>query len=353
MSETRCIFVGSDQSRMVANRHSDDCASEDCRGCQVCIDPHCVLDGRTHLDDTHPMTCPECVGAVREDLIEIRDLCTHLRERALTGSNTHGRRFASMRLPGGDPLVLVAPVSEGSEDQRKRWETTTDDDRGHLASLELPSDPESPALTLGTWEDDWRKLIGHEAGPRFDYAKSVGYLLGQLTWAAQRHLAFDEFARDMRRVRRHLEDKLADGERAEVTRTPCLNCGTRLIKVYADKAKDDHHKCPQCRRTHDDGEVARSKALVARSEDADAWILLTDAARSIDRTVHTLRTWVAAGKVRVDREYIEGVGGVMTRVYVWWPDVRHADMASGRRSRSVSPASDIVGSVRTSAARLA
>ena len=110
--------------------------------------------------------------------------------------------------------------------------------------------------------------------------------------------------------------------------------GSRLVKVFGHWESEDHHACPQCRRKHDDGEFARAKTLAMRSEGADTWILLTDDARSIDRTAHTLRTWVAAGKVRVDREYIEGVGGVMTRVYVWWPDVRHVDASSGRRNRT-------------------
>lgn len=346
---TICRFVAADQPRILPGRHEPDCEG-DCDGCQPCLEGHCWLDGKTHLDVVHPRTCPECVGAVRDDMIEIRDLCTHLRERAFSGSDGNGRRFAAMRLPGGDPLVLVSPVSEASADVLLRWsriceehpsgcpveahEPVDETAHGHLQSLNLTSDPEPPALTLGTWEDDWRKLLSHEAGPRFDYARSIDYLLGQLTWAGQRHDAFDEFARDMRRIRRRLEEALVDGERTEATRVPCTNCGARLVKVYGRWESDDNHACPRCRREYDDHEFARAKTLAARSEGSDTWILLADAARSIDRSIHTVRTWVNTGRVEADREFIEGAGGVMTRVYVWWPDVRHADTESSRRVRS-------------------
>lgn len=358
---TDCVWIAADQPRMLRNRHDDDCESDDCRGCRPCTDAHCGMDGRTHLDVSHPLHCPECVGSVRDDLTEIGDLCTHLRERAYTGADAQGRRFASMRLPGGDPAALHGPVSDGSADQRLRWvpvfdpehpdadengfRAASEHDNGHHGSLELPGDPEPPALTLGTWEDAWRKWLGHDSGPRFDYAKSVAYLMRHLTMMAQvldKTTAvglefapdFGEFARDIRRLRRHLEDKLADGDRAEVTRVPCLECGARLVKVYGRWESDDHHVCPRCRRRHDDGEFARAKHQAMLSDGAEAWIPLTDAARSIGRSVHTVRTWVNTGKVQAEREVIEGDGGVMTRVDVWWPDVRHADIASSRRNRS-------------------
>jgi hypothetical protein len=71
----RCHFDRTLDDR-VLREHREDCTSPDThRGCAPCTAPHCGICDREHLDNTHPATCPDCLGKVRDDLTDIQADC--------------------------------------------------------------------------------------------------------------------------------------------------------------------------------------------------------------------------------------------------------------------------------------
>lgn len=283
-----------------------------------CADPdctarHCVVCRREHTTDAHPQTCPACVGVVRKRLQRIADLHHYGRLRTEAWSHPDDP------IPGGTAMVLLGPVSPGDFA-----------DYGEVDDNRYGGVP--PLLTLATWEDDWRRWSGQPAGPLATIANAVDYLDANLTRMAQQVTPkvdadgdeewppdFTEFARDVTAALARLEDVLAEGERAQESKTPCLDCGARLVKRYGTRAADDRWVCPRCRRRYDDDEFVRAQAQQLASSGADRFVRLTDAISASPRPEHTLRTWLRRGLVSA---YCD----LSTRhVWVWWPDVRTLD----------------------------
>jgi len=239
--------------RALPGRHADDCPG-DCSGCQPCTARHCVVCVRGHCDDTTPQTCAECVGLIRDHLAAIVDL----EERRIIGIHL-GHAYGDGRLNagpvGGDAMVMGA-------DGRYL-------PAGRRGPDEMASDPPLPLLTLATWEDDWRIELGHGGGPRATVWRCVDYLSGHLTMMAQRHLAFDEFAADLARVRGRLEAVLRDGDREDHADVSCFECGGRLVRRVGPRGADDHWTCGRCRRRYTDPEyhlAVRAKLEAIREE---------------------------------------------------------------------------------------
>lgn len=72
--QPKCKWDGGEQPRILPQRHRDECRDEACSGCLPCSGPHCVVCGVEHSTGA----CAGCVGAVREDLGEIRRLSADL-----------------------------------------------------------------------------------------------------------------------------------------------------------------------------------------------------------------------------------------------------------------------------------
>lgn len=236
---TDCMWRGTENPRAIRNHHDDDCDDEKCRGCQDCTEPHCLVCGIEHKLGV----CPECVGAAREDLWELRRLMSRvtneMHEQAKVSK--HG---VLEGMPGGELMFLAGPVADiNYHAGRMTVALHRGDDH---AGDEHDSDGEHPNLTLTWWEEKWRTLRGRSATSTVDFG-NVTYLDDMLTWAGDNEPHFPEFARDLRQAVTRVEDALLEGIRQDVG-ARCLRCGARQIKKFgAIESKDEWH-CPRCKQ---------------------------------------------------------------------------------------------------------
>jgi len=265
-----CRWVSLDQPRAVIGRHLEDCEDEHCRGCQPCTDVHCRVCSMAHADGT----CGECLAETREALHEIARMCGALPEEV------------EARGTEGEAMFLLGPVADPEA-------------RGHLeasvAAGRVPADylaeaigETHPVWILGTWDMCWRDALDHDTAELVTIAGAVDYLDRTMTYMAGfEYLPFEDFARDLRRCRAHLEAVLHDGEQRD-RGAPCMTCGTPLERTWGHDEKADGWKCPRCNRTSTEAQYRFAVAHLHR-EEADE---LTD--RDME-----IRTGVRAGTVRV------------------------------------------------------
>lgn len=336
----------------VTREHRDDCTNPaDHQGCAPCTAPHCVLCSRRHLDNDHPLTCDECIGAVRTDLDEIRWLARHLRWQAARAGRD-GRLLAAAPIPGGDAMVVLA--RSGVEEVRtfRGW-TADHHDQDHRAK-----DPTPLLLPLVAWEEVWRTHLGHQlrTAQRAPVTAITQYLASHLTRIAQDLDAPDwqGFADAMAILRRQLEGVLHDEQEPE-RGVSCFECGDQLVRRFGNpkpcrhvgdarragvtvahwvyllstypELKDDHTQCrdqggianPEagqswecqgCRKHYDHGEYAHAvrRDLLEGGPDGDGWTHITMAAEAA-----TMMTSVTFGPERVRRWMDRGRVSAMCR----------------------------------------
>lgn len=313
-------FKGSD-GHVLRHRHLDTCGSpQECHGCVPCPELHCLTCKREHAE----VTCPTCIAAARIDLGSVVHLTERLADEAL-----NGQRSLRDNLPGGDALVLQAPAAT---------------ERGRLAQLlhralfgldvshtqdESRADPTPPLAVLLHWEDRWRKAADQPTDLAPSMARSADYLDRHMHEAA-RDVSFVPFAKALAALVRQLEDVLSDGVRPERTRVPCWECGTRLVKVYADAAHQDHWLCPRCGERYDKGRYDRATHDHLHSQGAERFVYIADAAAAIGRPEQTVRTWIRKGIVTTSRDKKNG------RLVAWWPDIREAHVTTATRKRKAA-----------------
>jgi hypothetical protein len=279
-------------------------------GCLPCAETHCIICGRAHAR----AACTDCLNAAREDLRAIADLCHALPAEAVEKGVL------------SEAMMLLGPVSD-PEAWRNRA-TSAMVGRIDDAYLEDCRDELHPTWILGTWEQIWRDFLDHQTRAPFTLAAGYAYLDMQIAYMAdQVEPAFDEFARELRACRGHLEDVLRDGTREERSQVPCVECETRLIKVYGDKESEDRWSCPRCRRTYSDEEHARAQHFHLEHERADRFVKVSEALGMIDRPEQTLRTWMANGKITLETDLKS------KSILVWWPDVREMHRNTPTRKR--------------------
>lgn len=296
--------TGNQGVRVLRNRHHNQCPGDDCPGCLPCTEPHCLTCKTTHAEHT----CPGCLAMARTNMDLTALLYDRLRAEAQQGRqalHTHNG------VPGGEALVLLAPGN-----YRARGERQPD---------EMPNDHNPPRVVLAHWAAWWQAHTGKrvDATTMHDLHS---YLNGQLHRLAQ-HPAFPTLARDLARTVHHLEDVLHAGDRPEISKVPCWECGARLEKRYADTAARDYWQCPRCGERYDRGRYDRAKHDHLASKGAERYVLLADAGAAVGRSMRTVQTWARTGKVSTRRDPVSG------RVYVWWPDVRAQHQAAGTRRR--------------------
>ncbi len=231
---------------------------------EPCPQRHCCVCSRGHCDDTTPQTCAECVGVVRENLTAIVDMHDRLEDEAV---HTHADGRLNTGPLGGDAMVMLSP---GSDARARVWARERGDDVSH-AGDEVWSDPVPPLLLLATHEDDWRQILGHQPGPTATVWRCVDYLGTHLTLMAQKHPAFDEFARDLAQLRGRLEAVLHDGNREDQADVSCFECAGSLVRRITDRGADDHWTCRRCRRRYTDPEyhlAVRAKLEAIREQEA-------------------------------------------------------------------------------------
>ena len=208
-----CRFVSTTDPRVISGRHQDPCACDGEIGCLRCTELHCCVCQRVHVDRN---TCPACLEAARSDLRAIGDLCLGLpAEAAQKGVQSEA---AMLHGPSADP---------------EAWRNTATSamvGRIDASYLEDCRDEMHPLWVLGTWEQIWRDHLDHYSEAPITVASSAAYLDMQIGYMADLpEPAFDEFARELRGCRAHLENVIRDGVRDEQG-VPCNDCGNTLTR---------------------------------------------------------------------------------------------------------------------------
>jgi hypothetical protein len=375
-SPPRCHF-DRDLGERVTREHRDDCDHpQEHRGCAPCTAPHCILCGREHADNDHPLTCSACIGVVRDDLDDIRWLARQVPAQAAFAGGD-GRLAAAAPIPGGDAMVFMGPSVDAELVLTSR---SYDDDHRR-------GDPVPPLAVLAHWEDQWRTWLDHTAGRRASLNASARYLADQLTYMAQQTAGpdFPEFARAVRQVRVSLERVLHD-EREPERGVECFECGERLVRRFRParpcrhieeasrrgvapsqwlyllstypELEDSHDdctqqggiddpdpgmswECPGCRKQYTAGEyvTAVRRDLLDTDQGGLGWTDIEMAANAAstlaDRTIaaSTVRKWMDRGKVRSLCLWTPGRRWGQRLVY--WPDVADRTPRSlGRTERA-------------------
>lgn len=216
----------------------------------------CFVCHHTEIPDGM-RTCGQCIGSVRRALIEIEDmyaklpieLAQHL--GAARPPDAVGRG-GSDGLP--DPLVMLAPGSDGANQWREILRSDDDDPAPH-ARDELAGDPPSVVAVLESWERDWRHTLSQPPGEGVaTVGDCVTYLTRHLDRTAQRDdTDFAEFVTDMRNLRHRLEAVLKLG--AQRSDVPCLTCGTKTLEREAPRnGVTLEWRCAKCHRGYTQGE---------------------------------------------------------------------------------------------------
>lgn len=220
--------------------------------------PLCVVCGQS-LPLEVEQTCVPCIADARQRLAEIVTMYAELpgelgHATASPLDATGGPLGDETPLPGGDALTMLSNGSEGrlwrGRDRTDRlahtpWRAVADE---IVLNDNLPNDAPSVAFQLSQWEDAIREDRGDPVAMReATVSGAVGYLSPLMGWAGASHPAFDEFAEDVRRLHRKLQDVTGRSERPTVG-VPCFECGADLLRQNGE----DHYRCPRCRREYDD-----------------------------------------------------------------------------------------------------
>jgi hypothetical protein len=295
-------------ARTIPDRHAPGCELGDCPGCQPCPHSHCTLCHRAHAD----VTCPSCQALARLNLAMIGELASHLPAHAVLGRQAF---HTHEDIPGGDATVMMTPASPS-------WAIGS----AVLVTTELPNDVRPPLDVLTYWTrrwETWTSAVPSSKPPTLNRAGL--YLARNLHLMAATRL-FVGLAHDLSTMTRELENVLHAGDRPDVSRVPCWDCGSRLQKVWADQLQHDHWRCPTCGELYDQGRYQRAQHDQLASRGADRFVPLMDAVAVTGRPEQTIRSWVSSGLVETRRLPAGGRE-------VWWPDVRDRHRITPLRAR--------------------
>jgi hypothetical protein len=201
------------------------------------------------LDDAPAPQCTICLGNLYEAELGHQACrpCTDrvdLHLRALAGSDGLYARLSASLAPGsssGGPAVSgsrTAPIPV-------RLEPLSLAARGGVVTI------------LQTWLIDWHETLGYRH-PRWngDLQQQLDQVVVRLRvllpWAAERHGAFDEFAREVGQLRRQCETATG-GEKPPRRIGVTCSCG-QTLRVTLDTAGV---KCPACQASYGHSEALR------------------------------------------------------------------------------------------------
>lgn len=258
------------------------------------------------------------VVKVARVLREIENLYAALMVQAIHNASA---RIDGTSLPGGEAMVALANVGSPGE-----WaELVAAAEFHHLAQcprldhtrcryaehvLDDENSGEPILQTLLFWSEAWRTEAGYELGRPPSIATEVNFIRGNLNWAWDNLIEWQDFADDIYSAKTRLENLLSAGERAE-RGAPCLydGCnGARLVRKlvpYRDeegckawKFSDWH--CPKCKRSWNEGRyaamvTAAHEATKYEDIDGDTWCTTDFAARQVGRSESTIRQWLHKG----------------------------------------------------------
>jgi hypothetical protein len=190
----------------------------------------CVICQRNPVEK--PYVCPRDRTWLDGVLRDIGELHPQLHD-ALTPTTSGGERVtgtpeAPLPLAVG-PLDLTMParalaLTDAGKEAR-------DDQIGEL----------SVASRLDSWVDDWRTILPREGRPLPTVARLVQWLRDRLERACDLHEAIDEFAAEMRQIRRTMLAVLGQlPARPERVWVPCRNCDQLTLYRWPG---DDRVRC--------------------------------------------------------------------------------------------------------------
>lgn len=253
---TACKYVARTEPRVVPGRHLEGCATQydndslGCSGCLPCPEPHCRICARAHAEGT----CAECMAETREALHDIARMCDALPEEV------------ESRGVEGEAMFLLGPACDPEA-------------RGHLEASVLagrvPADYLSeadgelhPLFVLGSWDAVWRDALEHdEPTERLTIVAAVDYLDRTMGYmSGYEHVPFEDFAKDLRRCRVHMEAVLHDQRQGDRANVGCFECGSDLERRIGKEGFDDFWTCGRCNRRYTYAEY--NFALRAKLEEA-------------------------------------------------------------------------------------
>lgn len=276
---TACRWVATDRPRVIVGRHLDPCQCDGLTGCEPCSRQHCLCCGRVHPD---VLVCVGCLEAVRDDLRAIGDLSSGLPDEAI------------VKGVESEAMMLLGPAADPEAWRNQATSAMV----GRLAAEYLADarDELHPLWVFATWEQIWRDFLQHDTDQPVTFAGSWAYLNTQLGYMAdQPEPAFEEFARELRQCRSHLEDVLRDGIR-EDRGAPCVQCGTRMVRVVTSQGAQDIYRCKPCRRevTADQYHYAVGVAYRAHATSLTAH----DLGERLGLKASVIRVWGSRGLIR-------------------------------------------------------
>lgn len=265
----------------------------------------------------------DALTMVARDLTAIEEMAPHLEEQAIHKANDRD-------MPGGDAMVALAGVANLEAWQhRVDTELRTAYDYGH-APPEIDDDDEwePPLQTLCFWSEAWRAEHGAEYGQRPTIASEANYIRYLLPWAWDNEPHWDDFADDVRKAKRRMEDVLYDGKRHQ-RGVQCFDCQVDLVRPSRDRRDPkfcpghdgvcmwphkfcphdrgglaDEWFCPTCERRYDT-EAYKRAVSHAHFVHAD-WLTIADAAERTGVKATTIKVWATRGKVRKRRDLDSG-----------------------------------------------
>lgn len=249
---TACIFTTSQTPRAIKGQHADECDVETCKGCLPCGANHCRVCGKEH----HDGTCAACLGETRDDLHAIGTLSGKLAGEAVV-KGVNSEAFALLS-PAADPEAW-GHITTSLHVGRLPVGYLRCDRCDRPYPCDKHADGEMhPLFVLGTWDMVWRDALEHETDETLTIATGIRYLDQQMSYMAGFEDApFEDFARDLRKCRAHLEAVLYDGEHPDKG-APCLTCRTALHRCWKGQAlpwstkerpvlaTEDGWGCPRC-----------------------------------------------------------------------------------------------------------
>lgn len=270
---TSCKFVSTTEPRVVSGRHMEPCACDDRGlGCLPCPELHCCVCQRAHAK----AACTGCLDAARSDLKAIGDLCASLPAEAVEKGVQ------------SEAMMLLGPASD-PEAWRNRA-TSAMVGRVDAAYLEDCRDENHPLWVLGTWEQIWRDHLDHYSDTTVTVASAHAYLDLQIGYMAdQVDPAFEEFARELRGCRAHLENVLRDGVREE-RGAPCVQCEKPMTR-----GSDADWHCHPCRRTVTEDQYRYAVGVAYRQHAAH--LTAVDMAERIGVKASVIRVWGSRGQI--------------------------------------------------------
>jgi hypothetical protein len=258
------------------------------------------------------MTCTDCLKLARDNLGGIRELALQLPEQSRSGRQAFHTHDG---VPGGDATVMLSPAA-----------TSWPNGQAEPVRAELPLDVRPPLDVLAYWSNLWRLHTRNPTEHVPTLGRVIDHLDRTLSVMADEQL-FALLAHDLGSVLRQIENVVHGGDRPDVSRVPCWDCGTRLQKVWADREDADSWWCPVCGEDYDQGRYERAKHDHLHSRGADHFVQLMDAVAVTGRPEQTVRGWVRDGLVETQR-------GASGRLEVWWPDVRDLHRIAAMRQKS-------------------